>query len=448
MKTSIIILTHNKIEYTIQCIESIRLYTEPGSYEIIVVDNASTDETKNWLKQQEDLICIMNSENTGFPAGCNQGIQIATGTEVLLLNNDTVVTRNWLENLKEALYSDSTIGAVSCVTNNSSYGQAIETSYDSMSSMHDFAESINCSSPVELEERLKLVGFCMLIKSEVIDKVGLLDEQFSPGNYEDDDYSLRIRLAGYKLLLSRNTFIHHYGSVSFGEKLRKYAELLNTNSLKFEKKWGFNPNYSQHIRSEIVDLIREDSSSNLRILEVGCACGGTLLNIKHHYKNAEIFGLELNPESAKIASLIADVRAADIQTGELPYELEYFDFIIFADVLEHLSDPWSTIKNIKKYLRPTGRVLASIPNIMHHSVMFGLLKNGSWTYEDSGILDRTHLRFFTYESIQRLFKDSGFSKVSIGGKTLRESPESRALIETLSSFSNGQLSNSLIFTNI
>ena len=86
--TSIVILTFNKIDYTIKCIESIRKYTSLGSYEIIVVDNASTDGTKEWLKAQGDIIKIFNKENLGFPKGCNQGIEIATGNEILLLNND------------------------------------------------------------------------------------------------------------------------------------------------------------------------------------------------------------------------------------------------------------------------------------------------------------------------------------------------------------------------
>ena len=86
--TSIVILTFNKISYTKKCIESIRKYTSKGSYEIIVVDNASTDGTISWLKEQSDIITIFNKDNLGFPKGCNQGIEIAQGSEVLLLNND------------------------------------------------------------------------------------------------------------------------------------------------------------------------------------------------------------------------------------------------------------------------------------------------------------------------------------------------------------------------
>ena len=119
--TSIIILTYNQLAHTKNCLASIRQFTRPEEYEIIVVDNCSTDETVAWLKQQKDIRAIFNNENKGFPAGCNQGIRIARGSEILLLNNDTIVTPNWLNNLKRALYSDASIGAVGPVTNYAIY---------------------------------------------------------------------------------------------------------------------------------------------------------------------------------------------------------------------------------------------------------------------------------------------------------------------------------------
>lgn len=86
MKTSIVILTHNQLEYTKLCIESIRKYTKKNSYEMIVVDNASIDGTQEWLRQQEDILSIFNDVNLGFPKGCNQGIEVSSGDNILLLN--------------------------------------------------------------------------------------------------------------------------------------------------------------------------------------------------------------------------------------------------------------------------------------------------------------------------------------------------------------------------
>lgn len=432
MKTSIIILTYNKLNYTQECIESIRRYTEPGSYEIIVVDNQSSDGTVDWLSQQNDIKCILNSSNLGFPKGCNQGIEIATGENILLLNNDTVVTTNWLNNLVACLYSDSNIGAVSCVTNNCSYMQAIHVPYAEIQEMHQFAESFNVLNPALWEERLKLVGFCMLIKRSVVDRIGLLDEQFTPGNYEDDDYSLRIRKEGYKLILCKDTFIHHYGSVSFKETNNSYIELLHRNAKKFEEKWGFNPDYSQHIRTEIVDLIDFEEDRELHVLEVGCACGGTLLKIKDRYKQSKLYGIELNEYSAGVASLIAEVSATNVEQERLNYPESYFDVIIFADVLEHLYDPWKVLKQIKKHMKPDGLMLISLPNILHKSVVHSYL-NGFWTYQDSGIMDRTHTRFFTLHEINKMMLEAGYTETVIKGKSMPSGYDQDSFVQQISS---------------
>jgi GT2 family glycosyltransferase len=358
MKTSIIILTFNKLKYTQQCIESIRKYTKPNNYEIIIVDNNSTDDTVGWLKQQTDIYTIYNTENMGFPSGCNQGIRVATGDEILLLNNDVMVTANWLENLRTALYSANDIGAVGPLGTNTYY-QNFEKNFNSMNELQAYANMYNKSNSDLWEERLRLIGFCMLIRKAVIEKIGLLDERFSPGNYEDDDYSLRIRLAGYKLYLCKDTFIYHYGELSFRDNPNRYSELLTINGNKFSEKWGFNSGYSTQVREDVIYCVDFPDNAPLKVLEVGCSCGGTLLKLKNTFKNAEIYGIEINAQAARIAQLVADVIAGDIETLQLPYADNFFDYILFPDVLEHLRDPWNTVRNLKRYLKPGGQIIAS-----------------------------------------------------------------------------------------
>lgn len=435
-KTSIIILTYNKLEYTKACIDSIRTYTRKGTYEIIVVDNNSSDGTQQWLSKQQDIITIYNQDNVGFPKGCNQGIEVATGDTILLLNNDTVVTNHWLDNLIAALYSSKDIGAVGPVTNNCSYYQAISVPYtNSLDEMHEFAKEYNVQNSLLWEQRIKLVGYCMLIKKEVIDEIGLLDEQFTPGNFEDDDYSYRILQAGYRMILCKDTFIHHFGSVSFGEQRERYTNLLNKNAMKFKEKWGFDSRYSSFIRNEIVNLIdSHDLEDEIRVLEVGCACGATLLQIKNKYKNAKLYGIEFNENSASIASQFSKVQATDAEKP-MNYPEEFFDYIIFADVLEHLNNPWGVLENIKKYLKDGGKILASIPNVMHYSVLKDTI-NGNWTYTESGLLDRTHLRFFTLNEIIKMFNEINYINIVVSATTLPETPEEKKWVDILSAVSD------------
>ncbi|MBE6102684.1 MAG: glycosyltransferase family 2 protein [Selenomonas ruminantium] len=195
--TSIIILSFNTLNLTRMCLESIRAHT-PEEYELILVDNASTDGSPEYLRGQADIRLIENKENMGFPKGCNQGLEIARGDSLLLLNSDTVVTENWLANLKRGLYSNGKVGAVSCLSNNVSNGQQIHVPYGGdMEAMQAFAAGFNHSNPAKWEERPHLVGFCYLFKREVYEAVGGLDERFTPGNFEDNDYSLRIIEKGY-----------------------------------------------------------------------------------------------------------------------------------------------------------------------------------------------------------------------------------------------------------
>lgn len=357
MITSIVILAHNKLKYTILCIESIREYTDKNNYEIIVVDNNSTDGTVDWLKNQRDIKTIFNEKGLGFPKGCNQGINIAEGDNILLLNNDVVVTPNWLMNLNMCLYSSEDIGAVGAVTNMCAYYQQISANYNNMEEMISFAEKYNISDKNKWEERLKLIGFCILFKREVIEKVGLLDERFTPGYFEDDDYSLRIRKAGYRLMICKDTFIHHYGNVTFGENFNEYYEILKISRKKFEEKWGFN--WENYISYEIFKLIDKPKLEEFNVLEIGCGCGANLIELKNIFKNANVYGIESNKNSMEIAKTFTKVIIGNIEYCELSYEKKFFDYIIISNIPENLNEISKFLKIVKKHLKEDGQVLVN-----------------------------------------------------------------------------------------
>lgn len=298
-KTSIVILTYNNLRYTKLCVESILKLTPAGSYEIILIDNASNDGTVDWLKGlegQNGIKVILNDRNLGFPAGCNQGIIAAEdGNDILLLNNDTIVTPRWLENLQTCLYSDKSIGAVGAVTNSCSNFQAIPTDYKDFSELLSFAGKINAASdPSKWEERVRLIGFCLLIKNETVNTVGFLDEMYGLGNCEDDDYSVRIRKAGYKLMLCGDCFIHHFGSASFSKNNAGFNELLRKNREKFTLKWGFDPLLLAIDERNIIAPYIDKMRSARNILVVNSGCGAMPLYLKKFLPECELTGLETN----------------------------------------------------------------------------------------------------------------------------------------------------------
>jgi GT2 family glycosyltransferase/2-polyprenyl-3-methyl-5-hydroxy-6-metoxy-1,4-benzoquinol methylase/tetratricopeptide (TPR) repeat protein len=235
--TSIVIATHNQIDYTRQCLESIRQYTDEP-YELIVVDNGSTDGTPEYLQGLGNWVkLISNADNRGFPAAANQGIQAATGRQVLLLNNDCLVTTSWLARLLRVLASDPKIGLVGPTSNCVSGEQQIEVTYDDLSQLDGFAWDWGKAHNRELVETDRLVGFCLLIRRELIEAIGLLDERFGIGCFDDDDYCLRVRKAGYKAVMVRDAFVHHFGGQTFRSIGVEFNALMEHNRQLFQAKW-------------------------------------------------------------------------------------------------------------------------------------------------------------------------------------------------------------------
>jgi GT2 family glycosyltransferase/tetratricopeptide (TPR) repeat protein len=234
--TSIVIVTHNQLEYTRTCVESIRRLTDEP-YELIFVDNASTDGTVDYLKSLPGALILTNDENRGFPEAANQGIEAAGGSQVLLLNNDTIVTTGWLRRLLVALHSDPKIGLVGPCSNFVGSTQQIEANYDSLTGMDGFAWEWGKLYNGRLEDTDRLIGFCLLIRRTVIDEVGLLDEQFGIGCFEDDDYCLRAIKRGWRAVIARDTFVHHFGGRTFVGTGVDFAAVMRENEAKFRTKW-------------------------------------------------------------------------------------------------------------------------------------------------------------------------------------------------------------------
>jgi O-antigen biosynthesis protein len=166
--------------------------------------------------------------------------------------------------------------------------------------------------------------------------------------------------------------------------------------------------YMESARPEIQPFV---PTSAKRILDVGCWRGlmGAALKARD---GRVVWGIEPDPDAADAAATVLDHVIVGTFPDDLPPS-EQFDCVLFVDVLEHIADPWGALAATKRVLAPGGHVLASIPNIRHYSVLYPLLSRGQWNYVDAGILDRTHLRFFTRSSIERLFADAGYAITAV-----------------------------------
>ena len=167
------------------------------------------------------------------------------------------------------------------------------------------------------------------------------------------------------------------------------------------------------------DMVPYVPSSARRVLDVGCAAGRFAENLRERERDIEVWGIDQWP----LPEGVADPHHRRI-TGSYPADAPdgvTFDCVAFNDVLEHMIDPWGALDHARAILAPGGVVVASIPNVRNFvRVVRPLAVNGRWRYTDTGILDRTHLRFFTRESIVAMFEDAGFEIETIDPIHLHE----------------------------
>jgi GT2 family glycosyltransferase/glycosyltransferase involved in cell wall biosynthesis len=271
-RTSIIVVSFNNLVFTRLCLESVLDNTAVEDFELIVVDNGSTDGSQEYLENLSDLnepVSIqLNDHNLGFARACNQGLERARGDVLVLLNNDTVVPPGWLSELVRRL-EEPTVGMAGPVTNRCGNEAEIEVPYRTYGGMLEFARHRARRHAGEGLNLRMLTMFCVAFRKEVYQQIGPLDERFETGLFEDEDYSMRLTGAGYALVCAEDVFVHHFGQASIGKLASSgdYGELFHANRRRFEEKWAMRwqphahrPNASYH---ELVENIRQIIDSRL-----------------------------------------------------------------------------------------------------------------------------------------------------------------------------------------
>lgn len=240
---SVIVVTYNNLELTKACLASLDTHSNYTNIEIIVVDNASTDGSpeylRNWVDRADNRRLQLNNDNLGFAAANNQGLAIARGDYLVLLNNDTYVTPGWVSTLYRHLKRDATLGIIGPVTNNIGNEARIQIHYSTMEEMISESQKYTRAHIGQLHKLHTAAFFCVMLPRSIYEKVGPLDEAFGRGFFEDDDYCRRIQLLGYSVACAEDVFIHHHLSASFS-KLRSADRqaLFEQNKAIYEAKWG------------------------------------------------------------------------------------------------------------------------------------------------------------------------------------------------------------------
>ena len=261
---SIVMLCHNDGRYLMDCLGLISTYTDARRtpYEIIVVDNASQDGSRTELRRLSRsgrIRLIENPVNRYFAGGNNQGVRIAKGDYVLLFNPDTLVGPEWLERLVRCAEAEADTGVVGPYTNGSVGSQLVTgAAYAVPQGFPRFAREWAERYDGLRRETHRLIGFCLLVPRRTLHTVGLLDERFGPGGYEDYDYCMRVRQAGLTVVIAEDVFIHHYGGKGYVGM--DYDALRHRNREILARKWCA---YSVNVLDELDQfLVRKVTRSS------------------------------------------------------------------------------------------------------------------------------------------------------------------------------------------
>ena len=403
-------------------------------FEVLIPTAKLTEKSANFFMHWKNTRLINLPSNSSRAHCWNVAFEhISSDSNLVLLFDMQIVLReNAVQRMLDMLEEDPLVGAVGPNLNVGNYIiQPIDipenTSFDMFNKIADNFENTYI---FRYALTMYLEGSCMMIRRSVLESVKNRNEMpcnevFSHAFFDDIDLSMKILQCGFKLKIAATVACLIRESIPEG-----FWKVWEEDMHLFKSVWNFSPFYSGSIRYNIIDRIPEIRRAGMKILEVGCGVGGTLYAINDWNPTADLYGIEIDPGVSNFAKNFGKVFNDNVEKI-LPRGDENFDYIICGDVVEHLVNPWKALKNLQKMVKPGGHLIASIPNIMNIEVLEQVL-HGRWDYKDAGILDRTHLRFFTLNSIKEMFEQADLKIEKVENTETHLTNEQKQLAKKLS----------------
>ena len=417
---SILIFAYNNLNlHTRKCIESILKYTSDIDYELVLLDNGSSDGTFEYFKsipyQKKKIIRI--TENKGANYGQFTATRYLTGRYVAMIANDVYVTENWLTNMIKCAESDERIGFCATYSDNISNLQAIDLGYNGLEDMYIKAQKYNVSDPRKWEERLRLMPAIALYKRECLDVIGSLDYAFRH-DFSDDDISFRVRRAGYKIICCGDVFVHHEGSSTQGS-IEKKMDVLKKSREIFKKKyygvdaWEDANNYDP-LMINLVNPEEKRGALKPDVLGVDVKCGTPILQLKNKLRHADIFDANLSAfvQDPKYWLDLKTICEGTVAVDRIEYLTEHFssnsfDYIILGNHINAYSDQEKVLSDLILLLKSDGQLFIKLKNTFNMQAFFDAMKKGLGTCNKS----------LTYADINHLntilMQHSGYAIISI-----------------------------------
>ncbi len=401
------IYNDDNLKQTMFFIDYLREVTPELMHDVFLIDNSLSAGIKGWASKQDDFTYIYFEEMTAYGSAFNQVIEeLEIDDDILIMDCYHIPLAESYNRLLDALRKADSPFAVGPLSNSFRWEQWAE--WKDAEAALDWSETVlerNTEEVLMLQTGVILFGrnvvhgsdtFC----NEACDIDNLIVEK-----------CIREHLNHLKM------YVCNYSGF-YDMRDNGYFVTMLADIGMLEKKFCIHY-LNVHGNDWLLSLLEEceDLKDDIRVLEVGCDCGGNLFSIKKLHKNAQLYGTDINEGALRFASEFAEVRVNNIEDHNLDFGKNDFDVIVFGDVLEHLRDPLGTLLFCKKLLKKGGRIVTSIPNLMNIEVMKQLL-NGDFTYSEIGLLDKTHIHMFTYNEIIRMFvRDAGYhiEKMTMNG---------------------------------
>lgn len=376
-EVSIIVQAYGRLEKTKRCIESVLKYTVDIDYELILIDNGSTDGTLEYFHsiawEKKTILHIVQNIGSGYPV-MMLGIK-DFGRFICILGNDVIVTKDWLKNLLTCIKSDPKMGMVVPVSSNISNFQEVDLPYHTYEQMQTMAAEYNCSDPKKWEERLRLITVATLYRKEVLLAIGwpLADAGFFH-DYSDDDVSFAVRRMGYRIGVAGDTWVCHDHDFRHGEEKDpvEFKRSLEIGKANFQEKYcGIDAweDVNNYYYSYLDELPCKKGAGPVRVLGVDVRCGTPLLDIKNRLRRNAIFDAELsaftqNPKywldlkTICHGPVICDREEFLIDS----FPKEYFDYVVAENTLNSYHEPQKMINDLFALCKAGGSVICKLKN--------------------------------------------------------------------------------------
>ncbi|MDQ6598591.1 glycosyltransferase [Bacillus salipaludis] len=256
-------------------IESLDVSYFQKGIELIIINNGSEDYTTLGILEMErqyqgqiHIIPVHRHENMGYPVGINCGLEHCSGEIISILSNDLVFPENWFDGIRKTMEEDPAIGVAVPYLSYGSGPQHLGVTFHSLDAMKEFAKNFMESHKENTIYLDRVIGACMVFKKNVIELIGGNDFWYGIGNYDDDDWSLRVRIAGFKLALVGGSFVHHIGCITFNQDPQSLNSALTSNYYKFQNKWKLHT-HDEKVREQLITTTRFNKDLHFYPVKIG-----------------------------------------------------------------------------------------------------------------------------------------------------------------------------------